>query len=212
MTQQTTIRQQFDQHANAYGRNPLTHWIGGSELAAIERLIPPAAELGITRALDFGCGTGRLTAVLLDLGYHVTGYDLSPEMVAKAAAQLGNHPHRPRLTLTTDSRAIQGKWPLITALGILDYYADPLPLWQEWQQLLAADGRLVVTSPNARSPLVWLYTLASRFTCPAQGHTVEDLRKTAVAANLALTDIHPVFPHHAQLGHTLVMGLQHAAH
>ena len=209
MTQQTTIRQQFDRHANAYGRNLLTRWIGRSELIAIQRFIPPAAEPGVTPALDFGCGTGRLTAVLLDLGYRVTGYDLSPEMVAKAAARLGSHPH---LTLTTDSRAIQGSWPLITALGILDYYADPLPLWQEWQELLALDGRLIVTSPNARSPLVWLYTLVSRFTCQAQGHSMEDLRETAVSARLALTDIRPVFPHHAQLGHTLVMRLQHAAH
>lgn len=207
MTQQATIRQQFDRHANAYGRNPLTRWIGRSELAAIQQFLPLAVTPGVTPALDFGCGTGRLTAVLLDLGYQVTGYDLSPEMIAQAATRIANHPH---LTLTTDSRAIQGSWPLITALGILDYYPDPLPMWQAWQQLLAPDGRLIVTSPNACSPLVWLYRLVSRFTCPARGHKVETLRETAVAVGLSLTDISPVFPRHTQLGHTLVMRLQHA--
>jgi predicted TPR repeat methyltransferase len=128
MTQQTTIRQQFDRHAETYGRNPLTQWIGRSEQAAMRQLIPLAAQPGITPALDFGCGTGRLTAVLLDLGYRVTGYDLSPAIIAKATARFEGHPN---LTLTTDSHVIQGTWPLITALGILDYYADPLPLWQE---------------------------------------------------------------------------------
>ena len=43
MTKQTTIRQQFDQHAAVYGRNPLTQWIGHSELAAMNQLIPPAS-------------------------------------------------------------------------------------------------------------------------------------------------------------------------
>lgn len=34
-----------------------------------------------TRALDFGCGTGRSTRFLRDLGFNVTGVDISEEML-----------------------------------------------------------------------------------------------------------------------------------
>ena len=37
-----------------------------------------------TTALDFGCGTGRSTRFLRELGFAPTGVDISPEMVAKA--------------------------------------------------------------------------------------------------------------------------------
>ena len=37
-----------------------------------------------TSALDFGCGAGRSTRFLHELGFETTGVDISPEMVAKA--------------------------------------------------------------------------------------------------------------------------------
>ncbi len=36
------------------------------------------------RALDFGCGTGRSTRFLKELGFEVTGVDISEDMIAKA--------------------------------------------------------------------------------------------------------------------------------
>ena len=37
-----------------------------------------------TAALDFGCGAGRSTRFLRELGFETVGVDISPEMVAKA--------------------------------------------------------------------------------------------------------------------------------
>ena len=37
-----------------------------------------------TRALDFGCGTGRSTRFVKQLGFSAVGVDIAPEMVAKA--------------------------------------------------------------------------------------------------------------------------------
>lgn len=39
-----------------------------------------------TQALDFGCGTGRSTRFLRDLGYHTVGIDISEPMLAHARA------------------------------------------------------------------------------------------------------------------------------
>ena len=39
------------------------------------------------QAVDFGCGTGRSTRFLRELGFHVTGVDIAEEMLAQARAR-----------------------------------------------------------------------------------------------------------------------------
>jgi SAM-dependent methyltransferase len=46
-----------------------------------------AAHVEGGRAVDFGCGAGRSTRFLRELGYHVVGVDISAEMIARARAQ-----------------------------------------------------------------------------------------------------------------------------
>lgn len=43
--------------------------------------------------LDMPCGTGRITSMLLELGFRVTGADISEEMLACARNKLGAHPN-----------------------------------------------------------------------------------------------------------------------
>jgi SAM-dependent methyltransferase len=52
------------------------------EKKALERALE--AIPGGASVLDLPCGTGRLTGILLDRGYRVTGADSSPAMVARA--------------------------------------------------------------------------------------------------------------------------------
>lgn len=52
-------------------------------------------ELGGQRALDFGCGVGRLTQALAQHVDEVDGVDISPSMVAHAQ-QLNRWPHKCR--------------------------------------------------------------------------------------------------------------------
>ncbi len=198
------IRRYFDRRATRYERNLFTRWVGRSELAVLRAMIPPAPQPGVTPALDFGCGTGRVTRLLLELGYATTGYDLSPGMLAQAQAALGP---RPGVTLTADRRRIQRPWPLIVSLGVLDYYPDSGLLWREWGELLAPDGLLVVTAPNASSPLAWLYAVTSRLSCPAFPATAHELRERARLAGLTVTDLRGAFPQHPVWGHTLVLRL-----
>lgn len=56
----------------------------------IETLILLAAEWG-EPLLELGCGTGRVLAPLAAAGYRITGVDLSPALLALAAARLPEH-------------------------------------------------------------------------------------------------------------------------
>lgn len=47
--------------------------------------------LGDPTLLDLGCGTGRLALRFLDVGYAVTGLDLSPHMLALAEGRCARH-------------------------------------------------------------------------------------------------------------------------
>ena len=75
-----TWRYFFDHHAPIYNDNCFTK--------ATEQEIPFLIELlGLPKGstlLDVGCGTGRHSVGLAKYGYKVTGYDLSPGMLAQA--------------------------------------------------------------------------------------------------------------------------------
>jgi len=49
--------------------------------ATCRRCLPPTCRDG---ALDFGCGTGRSTRFLRELGFQPVGVDISAEMITKA--------------------------------------------------------------------------------------------------------------------------------
>jgi SAM-dependent methyltransferase len=198
------LRRSFDRRAGQYLRNPVTQWVGQSELAALRSMLQTHKQNDENLALDFGCGTGRVTAMLLEMKYKVTGYDPSPGMLDRARAAMGEYPD---VVFTSDPQTLQDQWPLIVALGVLDYYKDSTPLWAEWRRLLAPGGTLLVTAPNARSPLAWFYVLFSRFTCQAYATTAEKLIPLAEKQGFSIIGLKTVFPRYLW-GHTIVLGFQ----
>jgi SAM-dependent methyltransferase len=56
-----------------------TYYLAFRDLPAIVR-----EHVKGTKALDFGCGTGRSTRFVRQLGFETVGIDIAPEMVAKA--------------------------------------------------------------------------------------------------------------------------------
>jgi len=76
--------------ANAYATLEFanTYYLAYRDLPAIL-----AEHVTGTKALDFGCGTGRSTRLLRKLGFHVTGIDISEDMlrIARASDPSGDY-------------------------------------------------------------------------------------------------------------------------
>ena len=196
----TKIAQRFDARAGLYD-NPLTAYIGKQELRQIRKLVPEKCCV-----LDYGCGTGRTTLDLLERGCNVTAYDISAKMMA--IARIKSQKKGWIAEFIDDASHLAGRtWPIVTCIGVLDYYPNPIPYLRILRQFVDPRGRIVVTFPNALSPFSWLYWLSSRVTIPAIPRTPESAFQAVQQAGLQVTDLLYAFPSRASLGFTLVMSL-----
>jgi SAM-dependent methyltransferase len=104
-----------------------------------------------TRALDFGCGTGRSTRFLGKLGFNVTGVDISEDMlrIARDLDPSGDYRIVPGDDLTEfDSETFD----LIVSLFTFDNVpsAAKVPIFSDLRNLLRPAGTIVsvVSSPD----------------------------------------------------------------
>jgi len=100
------------------------------------------------RALDFGCGTGRSTRFLRDLGFAVTGIDIAPQMIAKA---LEADPEGDYRLVQDDGLGefSDAAFDLVLCAFPFDNIAGKLRLFSALRRLIAPQGKIVniVSSP-----------------------------------------------------------------
>ena len=130
-------QQAFDQQAATYDTD-----IQGSHA----RTLYPYMLQEITRAwgdrvLDLGCGTGALTAQVLeqDPRRQVTGLDLSEQMLAQARARLGD---RVKL-IQGDSECLpfpDGSFDVVYCCDSFHHYPDPAAVLAEVGRVLVPGG------------------------------------------------------------------------
>lgn len=191
------IGNSFQRRAAHYD-NPVTAYVGERELRVIRPLVPPGSSV-----LDYGCGTGRSALDHALRGCRVTAYDLSPNMLSVAEDKAKRIGVSLEFTSTVQP-LIDRKWPVVTCIGVLDYYPDPRPLLRELNHYLAENGRLIVTWPNALSPFGWLYFVFSRFTIPCTPRTPMFIHRVVKDVGLRVSSMLYAFPSWAPFGHTVV--------
>jgi len=195
------VGSRFEKRAAGYD-NMLTAYIGEREMRAIRKLIPPGSSI-----LDFGCGTGRSALDHAHRGCQVTAYDLSQNMLSIAESKAKHDGLN--VEFVTDKKLLANrKWNLVTCIGVFDYYPDPRPLLSELDQYLEIDGRLILTWPNALSPLGWFYFVVSRLTVPSTPRTPAFVRKVARDVGLQVSSLLYAFPGWSSLGFTLVVEMR----
>lgn len=74
------------------------------------------------KALDVGCGNGKTTSSLIDLGFEVTGIDFSEKAVQSCINQYGNDAEF-LVSSATDLPFEDGTFDYITAVHVLEHLA-----------------------------------------------------------------------------------------
>jgi len=133
-------------HAYATLEFANTYYLAFRDLPAIL-----AAHVTGTRALDFGCGTGRSSRLLHKLGFNVTGVDISEDMlrIARAADLSGDYRLVPGDNL---NKFPVGAFDLVLSAFTFDNIpgAMKVRIFRDLRKLLAPNGAMVsvVSSPE----------------------------------------------------------------
>ena len=137
-----------DERADSYAdlEFPGTYWLAYRDIPALIE-----AHVQGKRALDFGCGTGRSTRFLRDLGFEVVGVDIAESMLARARERdpTGDYRRVPDGELPGLS---PGSFDLILSVFTFDNIPDveqKVTLLKALRRLLAPGGRMInlVSSP-----------------------------------------------------------------
>jgi len=134
--------------ANAYATLEFanTYYLAYRDLPAIL-----AEHVTGTKALDFGCGTGRSTRLLRKLGFQVTGIDISEDMlrIARSTDPSGDYRVVPGDDL---SAFLEGSFDLVLSAFTFDNIpgATKTRIFRDLGKLLKPTGCLVsiVSSPE----------------------------------------------------------------
>ncbi|SER26783.1 class I SAM-dependent methyltransferase [Actinokineospora terrae] len=126
----------FDEAADHGLRDP-------SVRAAWAELLLPLLPPAPASVVDLGCGTGTLSVLLADAGHQVRGLDLSPGMLAVAAAKA-----KGRVEFTRGDAAEPPYDPascdVVLVRHVLWALPDPGAALDRWVRLLRPGGRLVL--------------------------------------------------------------------
>jgi SAM-dependent methyltransferase len=134
-------------YAHAYEDLYNRHWWWRArERFILDALRTKQPAGGWQKILDVGCGNGLFFDQLLRFGT-VEGVELSPVLVSD------NGPHRSRIHVGSFDRSLNlsGAYSLILMLDILEHLTDPASALRYALELLAADGRLLITVPAFNS-------------------------------------------------------------
>jgi len=108
------------------------------------------------RVLDVGCGVGRVSHLLHERGYEITGIDISEPLVAKARSLFPDIDFRVEDVRDTPFDSVSFEYAIFSYFGI-DYVlpkAERIRALREIHRLLKPGGILVLSSHNSWHPFV----------------------------------------------------------
>lgn len=135
------VAQDYDdkRFSNSFGR-----WIDWRERLAVTRAmerIPAGSSV-----LDIPCGTGRITQHLLDLGYKVSGADISQDMMGIAQEKIGTHPNFARFHQVDaeDTKLPAASFDCITSVRLMGHLPREVKVRVVKEMSRLSRGHLVI--------------------------------------------------------------------
>ncbi|HVP01714.1 MAG TPA: class I SAM-dependent methyltransferase [Solirubrobacteraceae bacterium] len=117
-------------------------------LSAAHRLLLAAVPPG-ARVLDAGCASGYLAGLLVARGHEVTGIEADPAAAQAAREQAGVDVLTGDLERPEDLARLRGPYGVVVLGDVLEHLRDPARVLRALRPLLAPDGLLVASLPNA---------------------------------------------------------------
>jgi ubiquinone/menaquinone biosynthesis C-methylase UbiE len=138
------IREYWDRDARTYDRAASHGVTDPVEAAAWKAALRRALPEPPARVLDVGAGTGSLSLLAAELGYHVTGLDLSEGMLEKARTKAAER----RLDVTfvqgPADRPPEGPFDAVIERHVIWTILDPVAALAAWRSVVVPKGRLVL--------------------------------------------------------------------
>ena len=128
-------------------------WVSRTPQMALMRLLVAARAAAMMRegvAVDLGCGPGLLAVKLAQMapGLHVTGVDLSPEMLAQGEEHAASAGLRGRVDFRLGDAAqipfADGSVDLVVSTLSLHHWSDPVAVLDEIARVLRPGGAFLV--------------------------------------------------------------------
>jgi len=154
----TQIQRYYDMNAEVYDVKHGVASTGNAHNFArhyepfLAEAIPPGSDV-----LELGCGTGVYTRWLIDRGCHVTGMDISGNILELArrrcpqATFIQGDCEDPASHLAPDD--VEKGFDVVLGINTFSYYPNKESALKRYKQLLRPHGRVVLLDMNGRCPL-----------------------------------------------------------
>jgi SAM-dependent methyltransferase len=111
------------------------------------------------RAVDAGCGSGRWTYALVELGAKVVGFDLTPGGVESAQEALGDRGDVAICQANIfEPPLLPGAFDFVMSWGVLHHTPDTRKAFESVAQLVKPGGTLYVMVYERHSPAMFFFT------------------------------------------------------
>jgi SAM-dependent methyltransferase len=136
------LRTTFDTYARGWHQRMANH-VYAMRYRGVEQMIAP---LGVSSALDIGCGTGDYAQLFDPARVRYLGIDISEKMVAECKRLYPQHQFA-----VADGDAIDAPGDsvdLVLSVGVLEYLPDPVSHLRELARVTRPGGSIVATVQN----------------------------------------------------------------